>query len=127
VKQFMSEVAEFFGGDAAEHTFGCRSAQFAVMRAVKDRMDTESGYAGIVITDPNCHYSTNIAAEMNGLRAVEFPHEGYPSYTFPAERYAEAIEKVNNDTGKLPALAMVTHADPYYGNIAPVAEIGRVC
>ncbi|MEW6007982.1 MAG: hypothetical protein AB1595_07580 [bacterium] len=34
VKKFLAEVANFFGGDACEHTFGCRGAQFAVMRTI---------------------------------------------------------------------------------------------
>lgn len=127
IRKFLNKVAAFFGGDAAEHTFGCRAAQFAAVRAVREFCDAEGNCADIIITDPNSHYSTNIAAEMNKFRTVEFPHDGYPSYTYPAEAYEEQIEKVKSDTGKPPALAVVTHADPYYGNIAPVEEIGQVC
>ncbi len=127
VRKFLSRIAAFFGADAAEHTFGCRAAQFAVLRAVREFCDMDGNYADIIVTDPNSHYSTNIAAEMNSFRVVEFPHDGYPTYTFPAEAYAEQIEKVKADTGKLPALAVVTHADPYYGNIAPVEDIGKIC
>lgn len=126
-KKFLAEVADFFGGDAAEHTFGCRAAQFAVMRAIRENLKSDPNYTDTIIADPNSHYSTNIAAEMNDLRVVEFPHDGYPSYTFAPEAYEEKIQKIKADTGKLPALAMATHADPYYGNIVPVAEIGRVC
>ncbi|MFH1540111.1 MAG: aminotransferase class V-fold PLP-dependent enzyme [bacterium] len=127
VKKFLEDVADFFGGDAAEHTFGCRAAQFAVMRAVRDNLKADGQFTGVVIADPNSHYSTNIAAEMNDLEVVEFPHNGYPSYTFDAGHYDEKIRKVKSDTGSLPALAVVTHADPYYGNIAPVEEIGKLC
>lgn len=126
-KKFLAEVAAFFGGDAAEHTFGCRSAQFAVMRTIREFLKTDNTYTDTIIADPNSHYSTNIAAEMNDLKMVEFPHDGYPSYAFTAEPYEEKIEKIKVDTGKLPALAVVTHADPYYGNIAPVEEIAKVC
>jgi len=36
VKVFLQNIAEFFGGDVAEHTFGCRVAQFAIMKAISD-------------------------------------------------------------------------------------------
>ncbi|MFH1539481.1 MAG: aminotransferase class V-fold PLP-dependent enzyme [bacterium] len=126
-KKFLSQVAAFFGGDAAEHTFGCRGAQFAVMRTIREHLKTDSSRAATIIADPNSHYSTNIAAEMNDLEVVEFPHDGYPNYNFAAEQYREKIEKIKSDTGKLPSLAVATHADPYYGNIVPVEEIGKVC
>ncbi|MFQ6068848.1 MAG: hypothetical protein ACE5KD_04805, partial [Candidatus Bathyarchaeia archaeon] len=34
VREFLQNITEFFGGDVAEHTFGCRVAQFAVMKAI---------------------------------------------------------------------------------------------
>jgi Sep-tRNA:Cys-tRNA synthetase len=117
IKSFLSEVAEFFGGDEAEHTFGCRAAQFAVMRTI-----SEIHKGGVVISDPNSHYSTNIAAEMCGLKIVEPPHSGYPEYKVEAEKVIEKIDEVGE-----PALVVMTHADPYYGNLAPVKEVGKVC
>ncbi|MBU2559988.1 aminotransferase class V-fold PLP-dependent enzyme, partial [archaeon] len=118
VKPFLLELANFFGGDAAEHTFGCRAAQFAVMKTIADQ-ERESD---IVITDPNSHYSTNIAAEMVGLKTVESPHTGYPEYKVDPNLVLEKIEEVKN-----PALVVMTHADPYYGNLAPVKEVGKIC
>ncbi|MEE8402879.1 MAG: aminotransferase class V-fold PLP-dependent enzyme [Candidatus Hydrothermarchaeaceae archaeon] len=118
IKSFLLEVANFFGGDAAEHTFGCRASQFAVMRTIADS-ETESN---VVIADPNSHYSTNIAAEMCGLNVVEMPHTGYPEYRVEADRVLEKIEEV-----KTPALVVMTHADPYHGNLAPVEEVGKIC
>ena len=118
IKTFLGELARFFGGDAAEHTFGCRASQFAVMKTIADS-ERESD---IVITDPNSHYSTNIAAEMVGLKTVETPHTGYPEYKVQAESVLEKIEEVKN-----PALVVMTHADPYYGNLAPVEEVGKIC
>ncbi len=125
VKTFLSDVAKFFGGDVAEHTFGCRSAQYAVMRTISEAKKEEDG-EGIVIADPNCHYSTNIAAEMCNLKVVEPPHSGYPEYKVSANSYIDKIEEVKKEYGK-PALVMATHADPYYGNVAPVSEIGKIC
>ncbi len=122
VREHLIAVAEFFGGDEAEHTFGCRGAQFAVMRTIAGAKRESN----VVIADPNSHYSTNIAAEMCGLETVEPPHSGYPEYKVVPELFREKIEEVKKERGK-PALAAVTHADPYYGNVAPVAEIGEIC
>ncbi|GBE55245.1 MAG TPA: aminotransferase class V-fold PLP-dependent enzyme [Euryarchaeota archaeon] len=121
VKSFLGNVAEFFGGDEAEHTFGCRGAQFAVMKTVGDYCKEED-LEPVIVVDPNSHYSTNIAAEMAGLRVVEPPHTGYPEYKVTAEAFEDKIEEVGR-----PALVAVTHADPYFGNIAPVEEIGKIC
>ncbi|MFH1788313.1 MAG: aminotransferase class V-fold PLP-dependent enzyme [Candidatus Altiarchaeota archaeon] len=126
VKEHLTEVAGFFGGDVAEHTFGCRGAQFAVMKFAAEYAE-ENGRAKTVVSDPNSHYSTNIAAEMGGLKTVEPPHNGYPEYRYTAESFRDKIREVEEQEGKKPALAVVTHADPYYGNIAPAEEIGAVC
>jgi len=126
VKKFLDEIAKFYGGDAAEHTFGCRAAQFAVMKTVSGPVK-EGNRCDTIIADPNSHYTTNIAAEMCGLKVTEPPHSGYPEYRVDAESFTTKIEEVKRDKGKLPALVAVTHADPYYGNIAPVNEVGKIC
>jgi Sep-tRNA:Cys-tRNA synthetase len=124
IKQFLEEVALFFGGDVAEHTFGCRGAQFTVMNTIRD-MVKEEKTSEFVIADPNSHYSTNIAAEMCSLKVVEPPHSGFPEYKVSAETFSEKIKEVEKEHGK-PALIVATHADPYYGNVAPVEEIGKI-
>lgn len=125
IKSFLPEIAKFFGGDEAEHTFGCRAAQFAVMRTVSQYAKDMEG-AMVVIADPNSHYSTNIAAEMCGLEVVEPPHTGYPEYKVEVGKFKEKIEEVEKDLGK-PALVVLTHVDPYYGNLAPAKEVGEIC
>ena len=125
LKMFLDDVAKFFGGDVAEHSFGCRSAQFAVMRTISEATKDVEGER-IVIADPNSHYSTNIAAEMCGLKVVEPPHTGYPEYKVIADSYIDKIEEIKKEYGK-PVLIMATHADPYYGNLVPVTEIGKIC
>lgn len=126
IVKHLADVADFFGGDVAEHTFGCRAAQFTVMKTVAELV--KDGIAApIVLTDPHSHYSTNIAAEMNSLKTTEVPHSGYPEYTFTAQSIGERIKKVKKKEGKPPALVVMTHADPYYGNIAPVEEVGKIC
>ncbi|MFN3527477.1 MAG: O-phospho-L-seryl-tRNA:Cys-tRNA synthase [Candidatus Altarchaeaceae archaeon] len=126
IDEFLNEVAEFYGGDVAEHTFGCRAAQFAVMRTVAENVK-EGKCCNIVIADSNSHYTTTIAAEMCDLKVIEPPHSGYPEYKINAESFATKIEEVKKDKGKPPALVVLTHADPYYGNIEPVNEVGKIC
>lgn len=127
VKKHLERVAAFYGGDAAEHTFGCRTAKFAVMRAVREWLDANPERTDTIVVDANSHYSTNIAAELNSLRVAEVPHNGYPTYSMNAAGYEEKILEIKRETGRLPALAVATHADPYYGNLAPVEDIGRIC
>lgn len=128
VRDFLGRVAEFFGGDVAEHTFGCRAAQFAVMKTISDYMEDEGSrdYVKVVVTDPLCHYTTGIAAEMTGFRLVEPSHSGYPEYKVEAEDFAERIEEVKRETGKLPGLVAVAHVEPYYGNMNPAEEVGEI-
>tara|TARA_B100001964_G_C14262372_1_gene616552 strand:+ start:14761 stop:15894 length:1134 start_codon:yes stop_codon:yes gene_type:complete len=121
IKSHLEQIAKFFGGDVAEHTFGCRASQFAVMKGVSDVAEDQKRKK-IVIADPNSHYSTSIAAEMCGLKVVEPPHTGYPEYRVTPDAIKDKIAEV----GK-PALVAVTHADPYFGNIAPLKEIGEIC
>jgi len=128
VTDFLSDIAEFYGGDKAEHTFGCRAAQFAVMKTINDFVESEGSkdYAKTVLADPLCHYTTVIATEAAGLRIVEPPHSGYPEYKVEAEDFREKIEAIKKEAGKLPGLVVVTHVEPYYGNLNPVEEVGKI-
>lgn len=118
IKSFLKEVAMFFGGDSAHHTFGSRASQFAVMKTIADAGNGNK----VVIADSNSHYTTHIAAEMAGLKVTEVPSTEHPEYRIEADRVLEKIEEVKN-----PALVFMTHADPYYGNLAPVEEVGKIC
>jgi Sep-tRNA:Cys-tRNA synthetase len=62
---------------------------------------------------------------MCSLKVVEPPHSGFPEYKVSAEAFSEKIDEVKKEHGK-PALIVTTHADPYYGNVAPVEEIGKI-
>ena len=128
VAQFLKDVAEFFGGDRAEHTFGCRAAQLAAMKTVSEFIDQEGSedYAKLVLADPLCHYTTAIAAEAAGLDIAEAPHSGYPDFKVEAESFREKIDEIKRDTGRLPGLIVVTHVEPYHGNFNPVEEVGRI-
>ena len=128
VRKFLDDIADFFGGDVAEHTFGCRAAQFAVMKTISNYLKDEGSryYEKVVVTDPLCHYTTAIAAEMNGFRLVEPPYSGYPEYRVEAKDFERKIEEIQKETGKLPGLIVVTHVEPYYGNMNPVKEVGDI-
>jgi len=128
IRDFLASVAEFFGGDVAEHTFGCRAAQFAVMKTLSDYIESEGSkdYTKVVVADPLCHYTTAIAAEMTGFRVVEPPYSGYPEYKVEAKGFIERIEETRRTSGKLPGLIAVTHVEPYYGNMNPVEEVGKI-
>jgi Sep-tRNA:Cys-tRNA synthetase len=128
VREFLDDIAGFFGGDVAEHTFGCRAAQFAVMKTISDYLDGEGArdHVKVVVTDPLCHYTTAIAAEMTGFRLVEPPYSGYPEYKIEAKDFVGKIEEIRKETGKLPGLIAVTHVEPYYGNMNPAKEIGEI-
>ena len=128
IREFLAEVGKFYGGDSVEHTFGCRAAQFAVMKTVSEALKEGSSqeHNNIVLADPLCHYTTALAAEINGLQIYEPENSGYPEYKVTAENFAKKIEDIKVATGKLPALMVVTHAEPYYGNMNPAAEVGKV-
>ncbi|NWG09053.1 MAG: aminotransferase class V-fold PLP-dependent enzyme [Nitrososphaerales archaeon] len=128
VDEFLPMVADFFHGDLAEHTFGSRVAQFAVMKTIADGISKEGSkkFTKVVLTDPLCHYTTAIAAEMSGLRLSEVPHSGHPEYKVKAEDFVNKIESIKKDTGKLPGLIALTHVEPYYGNLNPVREVGKI-
>ncbi|MEM2146607.1 MAG: O-phospho-L-seryl-tRNA:Cys-tRNA synthase [Candidatus Jordarchaeaceae archaeon] len=125
---FLNDLADFFGGDQVQHTFGCRTAQFAVMKTISDfvREDSSKKFAPIVLADPLCHYSTAIAAEIVGLRITETQHTGYPEFKVEPEFYRVKLEEIKRETGKLPGLMMITHVEPYHGNVNPAEKVGEI-
>jgi Sep-tRNA:Cys-tRNA synthetase len=127
VQQFLGDLAEFLGGSVAEHSFGCRAAQFAAMKAVADRlMNNSEKHGNVIVADPLCHYTTNIAAEMVGFKLVTTQAGQPPTYQVGAQGFQNKIDEIKKATGKLPAIIVVTHVDPYYGNLNPVEEVGKI-
>ena len=128
IRDFLADVAEFLDGEIAYHTFGCRAAQFAVMKTISDylRSNGDKKHARIVLTDSLCHYTTIIAAELSGLRIEEAPNTGSPEYKISAENFQRKIEDIKDRTGKYPCLIAVTHVEPYHGNLNPAEEIGKL-
>jgi Sep-tRNA:Cys-tRNA synthetase len=128
VGDFLDEVAELFEADKAEHTYGCRVAQFAAMKAVANYLKNggSTDHARVVVADSLYHYTTAIAAELNDFQLAEVPHGGHPDYKIDAEAFAQKIETVKSRTGKLPALILATHVEPFNGNMAPIEDVGKI-
>ncbi len=126
IGRFLDDVAKFFGGDRAEHTFGCRGAQFAVMKAIGDFAESSENPNRIVLADPLCHYTTAITAEAAGLRLAEATHGGHPEFEVEAQSYRRKIEEIRRETGGLPGLIVVTQVEPYHGNLNPAEEVGEI-
>ncbi len=120
VKGFLADVAEFLGMDAALLTNGCREAKYAVLHSI-----TKPGDA--VVVDGNKHYTTYVAAERAGLRIYEVKSNGPPEYGIDPEGYAEAFAKVKEETGSMPAAAILTHVDGSYGNVVDAERAGEIC
>jgi Sep-tRNA:Cys-tRNA synthetase len=116
---FANDVAKFLNVDEVRFTPGARGAKQAVFKAIAEPGDT-------IIVDSLAHYTTYIAAEVNGLKIVEVPHGGYPEFKIKIEDYATRIEEVKRQTGELPAAVLLTHVDYRYGNLADAAEVGKI-
>ena len=121
VADFLQDVASFLNMDVVRLTNRCRDAIFIILMALK-----RSRGGSAVVVDSNAHYSTYLAAEAAGLEVVEVPNTGYPEFRIRLEAYEEAVEEAEAKTGEPPVAAILTHADPHYGNLndpRPVAEI----
>jgi len=120
IQDFLKEVAEFLNMDTATLTQGCREAKLIIMRSLTTPGQT-------ILVDSNKHYTTQLAAELAGLEIVEIPNSGYPRFRIDPDGYLEAIRKVKKETGKPPALALLTHVDWLYGNLVDAARVGGIC
>jgi Sep-tRNA:Cys-tRNA synthetase len=112
-------LPEFLGCDQARITNGAREAKFAVMHSMCKEGDW-------VVMDGNAHYSSLVAAQRARLNVKLVEKSPAPEYRITAEKFAEAIEAVKRDTGKPPALALLTYPDGNYGNIADARAISKV-
>ncbi|WP_091689939.1 O-phospho-L-seryl-tRNA:Cys-tRNA synthase [Methanococcoides vulcani] len=120
VRNLTADIAEFLNMDDVRYTAGCRHAKWAVMHMVTEPGET-------IVLDSLAHYTSYLAAEANQLKVVEVPHSGYPEFTIDPDGYAEKFEEVERNTGSLPALALLTHVDYRYGNVADAASVGKIC
>ncbi len=113
-------LPEFLGCDEARVTNGARESKFAVMHSMGKPGDW-------IVLDGLAHYSSYVAAERAGLNIKAVPHSGSPDYALDPEGYGVAIEEIKKETGKTPALALVTYPDGSYGNIPDAKKIASVC
>lgn len=120
VRDFTYDVAEFLNVDDVRFTAGCRHAKWAAMHMITEPGDT-------VVLDSLAHYTSYLAAEANRLEIVEVPHSGYPLFHIDPEGYARKFEDVERRTGNPPALALLTHVDYRYGNVADARAVGKIC
>jgi Sep-tRNA:Cys-tRNA synthetase len=120
VYDFLEDLAKFLNMDVARIVAGCRGAKLIAFSMLSETGD-------YVVVDSLAHYSTYLAAEAVGLRIKEVPHSGYPEYKVNVEGYAEKIEEVKQETGKMPTVVLLTHVDYLYGNLNHVEVVGKIC
>jgi len=120
VRDLVGDVAEFLGQDDARFTAGCRHAKSMVVRALCAPGD-------VMVLDSLAHYTSYLAAEANRVDVKEVVHDGYPNFAVKPEGYEEAFDAVEDRTGNPPKLALLTHVDYRYGNLADAAAVGKAC
>ncbi|MDI6642660.1 MAG: O-phospho-L-seryl-tRNA:Cys-tRNA synthase [Candidatus Hodarchaeaceae archaeon] len=120
IAQFMRDLAEFLGMDIARVVTRCREAKFIAFTTLGEPGD-------YVVVDGLAHYSTYTAIELARLKVKEVPHSGHPEFRVDLNAYADKIEEVKRETGKLPAAVLLTHVDYLYGNLNDAAAVGKIC
>ena len=119
IQQFYVDLAEFLGMDVARVVTRCREA---ILLAFK--MLGKSG--DYVVMDSTAHYSSYLAAEFAELKVKEVPSSGAPEYRLDSGAYASKIEEVVKETGRLPAVVMLTHVDYLYGNLNDAKAVAKI-
>lgn len=120
IHDFMLDLASFLNMDVVRVVTRCREAKFIVFQMLGKPGD-------YVVIDSLAHYTTYLAAEAAKLKIKEVPHLGYPEYKLNLEAYAEKIEEVKKETGKLPVAALLTHVDSFYGNLTDASRVAKIC
>ncbi len=120
INDFYQDLADFLGMDEARVVTRCREAKFITFMMLGKPGD-------YVILDSLAHYTSYLAAEASGLRVKEVPNSGYPEFKIDVDAYATKIEEILKETGKPPALALITHVDYQYGNLVNATKITKIC
>jgi Sep-tRNA:Cys-tRNA synthetase len=113
-------LPEFLSIDEARVTNGARESKFAIMHSMTIDGDW-------IVLDQSAHYSSYVAAQRARLNIKAVPNSGSPDYRIDADGYAGAIEDVIRESGRSPALALVTYPDGNYGNLPDAKKIAAVC
>lgn len=119
IQQFYQDLAEFLGMDIARVVTRCREAKFIAFRMLGRPGD-------YVVLDSTAHYSSYLAADLAELKVKEVPNSGAPEFRLNLDVYAEKIEEVKRETGKLPAALLLTHVDYLYGNLNDAKVVGKI-
>lgn len=119
IQQFYQDLAEFLGMDIARVVTRCREAKFIAFRMLGRPGD-------YVVLDSTAHYSSYLAADLAELKVKEVPNGGAPEFRLNLDAYAEKIEEVKRETGKLPAALLLTHVDYLYGNLNEAKVVGKI-
>ncbi|WP_424359451.1 O-phospho-L-seryl-tRNA:Cys-tRNA synthase [Methanocella sp. MCL-LM] len=109
----------FIGMDHSRVTNGARESKFAIMHAMTSPGDW-------IVMDGNAHYSSIVAAQRARINVKLVPKTPAPDYKITPEAYTAAIEEVKQQSGKPPALALLTYPDGSYGNLADAKGITKV-
>jgi Sep-tRNA:Cys-tRNA synthetase len=105
--------------DHARVTNGARESKFAIMHAMCKEGDW-------IVLDGNAHYSSVVAAQRARLKIRMAQKTPAPDYRITPEAYTAAIEEVKAESGKPPALALLTYPDGSYGNLPDARAITKV-
>ncbi|MBE0515904.1 MAG: O-phospho-L-seryl-tRNA:Cys-tRNA synthase [Methanophagales archaeon] len=118
INEFIDELAEFVGMDAARVVRGARNGFQIVSNALLEKGD-------IVLVSSLAHYSLCLAIESVGAIWKEVPLSEDNIIT--GENTGTKIEEVKEETGKLPKLVAISHFDYLLGNEHDVYGIAKIC
>ncbi|MFH0860723.1 MAG: O-phospho-L-seryl-tRNA:Cys-tRNA synthase [Candidatus Altiarchaeota archaeon] len=109
---FYEELAKFVNMDQARVVRGARNAFQIVANSLLDKGD-------VALVSSLAHYSLCLAIESAGAVWKEVPLD--ENHIITADAVERKIEELK------PKLVAIHHVDYLYGNLHPVAEIGKVC
>ncbi len=118
INQFTLDLAEFLNMDEARVVRGARRAFQIVVNSLVEKGET-------VLVSSIGHYSLALAVESRGALWREVPLNEENIVT--SEDVASKIDSIKKESGSLPKLVAIHHVDYQFGNLHPVAEIGKVC
>jgi len=120
IADFLEDLAEFLNLKVARVVTRCREGKLIAFSSLASPGDC-------VVVDSLAHYSTYLAAELARLKVREVPHSGPPEFRISPQAYQETLERVKRETGRPPALVLLTHVDSFYGNLTEAEEVGKLC
>lgn len=114
IHSFIEELAKFLNMDEARVVRGARRGFQIAVNSLVEKNET-------VLVSSLAHYSLCLAVESRGAVWKEVPVNEENIVT--ASAVAEKIESLKEK----PKLVAIHHVDYQFGNLHPVAEIGKVC